>query len=91
MGAKRIRFLDSGFRALINDRAINAMCHAEARRRASELESREGVEYRVQYKGIGRPSYLVRPADYTRMPALTHEQWMDELWPKVGGPIWRPH
>ena len=92
MGVKRIKFLSKGFQGILTGREVGSLVASEARKQASRLEASTGEEYEiVKYsKATSRTVFLVRPKG-GKVPDLDHETWMSKLWPKVGGPPWRPH
>lgn len=90
--ASKIRFYSEGFRAILKGPGLSGVCHSTARQKAAELEQRNRIPYEVEDVSDGnRTKYLARPQKGARVPALTHEQWMKEVWPRVGGAKWRPH
>lgn len=88
----RIEFISEGFQRVLASPGVDALCSSVARRKASEMEASEGVEYQVARKGGWRPVYLAKTkGPIPRLPRLDHDTWMRELWPRVGGAKWRPH
>lgn len=92
--AVRIRFDSEGFRRILVSAPVDALAASYARKRAQAMESQTGEPYEVEQrsKATRRASYLVKPAGAEIEKAkIDHETWMNEIWPKVGGPKWRPH
>lgn len=91
-GAVRLEFLSSGFRGILTGPGVDAAVAAEARRQAASLEASTGAPYRVEkYAGAtSRSVYVAKREGVEPTPGLTHEQWMNDVWPKVGGARWRP-
>lgn len=89
-----IKFFEQGFRDILTGPGVDGMVAAAARKKAATLEARTGTPYRVE-KATGissRSVYTARPdIPEGRVAGLTHEQWINELWPRIGGPKWRPH
>lgn len=92
---KKIQFVSSGFAAILNSPGLEAVVAAEARRRAQVLEQQSGEPYAVEKmaNATSRVVYTARPegAEEEARRKIDHETWMNEIWPKVGGPKWRPH
>lgn len=92
---KRIRFLSSGFADVLNGPGVDSAVAAEARRQAQERERETGSPYAVERMpgATSRVVYTAHPADEEgeSRGKVDHETWMKEIWPKVGGPKWRPH
>ena len=88
----RIRFRDEGFRQILRGSGVASVVAAEARKQAAALESESGRPYTIkQSMTPTRVRYLAVPDGETpRVEGLDHETWMAELWPRVGGPKWRP-
>lgn len=92
MARARIKFHSDGFRELLQDPGMWGAAHAAAREEAARLESETGVPYTVEKSAgwDGRAGYDARPEQsHERVEGLTHEQWMEEIWPRVGGPKYR--
>ena len=92
MARARIKFHTRGFRQLLQDPGMWGVCQAEARKQAARLESESGTPYSVEkrFGWDGRAGYMARTeGDAGRVEGLTHEQWMEEVWPRVGGPKYR--
>lgn len=93
-GLKKIRFYSEGFASVLTSPGVDSAVAAAARTKASEMESETGVPYEVERDcgWDGRSAYVAKPEGDSgeRIEGLTHEQWMNEVWPKVGGPSWRP-
>ena len=91
-GAVRFEFLSSGFREILTGPSVDAEVAAAARKQAADLEAKTGVPYRVEkYTGATtRSVYVAKRDGFAPTPGLTHEQWMSDVWPKVGGAKWRP-
>lgn len=90
----RIEFLSDGFRDVLFAPGLDSMLAAQARQQAQALEREAGVPYDVERKNFAsRPVYLVRPEDGSgsERERIDHETWINEVWPRVGGPKWRPH
>lgn len=95
-GLRKIEFSTSGFRAVLNDAGVDAAVAAEARKQAAAKEAQTGEPYAVERLAgaTSRAAYVAKPqhADDERGGGkLTHEKWMEVVWPKVGGPAWRPN
>lgn len=92
MAVKRIRFLSEGFRNILTSPEVESIVAAEARRQAARKEAETGEEYEVARLNFAtsRVVYTAKPKG-GRRPNLDHETWMNVVWPKVGGPKWRPH
>ena len=93
---RRIEFVSDGFEQILNCPGVEAVVAAEARRQAQLQEAKTGEPYEVERMAgaTSRVVYVARPDgdEVTgRIPHLTHERWMREVWPRVGGPSWRPH
>lgn len=92
---KRIEFISSGFAGILNSPGLEAVVAAEARRQAQELEQQAGEPYAVEKmaNATSRVVYTARPegAEDETSRKVDHETWINEIWPKVGGPKWRPH
>ena len=90
----RIEFLSSGFEAILNSPGVDAAVAAEARRQAQSMERDAGEPYDVSRMAgaTSRAVYVAKPegSDARRAPALDHETWINEVWPRVGGDKWRP-
>lgn len=104
--AKKIKFLSDGFADVLKSSGVDGIVASEARAAAQEQEGKTGVPYEVREDRSwdGRAAYLAKPvgeerssdeSDDERKPArrssLTHEEWMRDVWPRVGGAKWRPH
>lgn len=88
----RIEFVSEGFRAVLKSPGVSALCASIAQRRAAEKEAETHMAWKVK-KGpdsYSRAFYIVKP-DTDERRKLTHEEWVNEVWPVVGGPKWRPH
>lgn len=103
---KRLQFLSQGFADVLTSSGVDGIVASEARAAAQEQEGRTGVAYEVREDRSwdGRAAYLAKPVDEekpsgesddekrpARRSSLTHEEWMRDVWPRVGGPKWRPH
>ncbi len=89
----RIEFLTAGFAGVLADAGTVSLLNSVAARKRSELEQRYGGTYQTKQSTAwdGRPRVIVsKKPTYERVSGLTHEQWMSEIWPKVGGAKWRP-
>ena len=97
MAFRRISFLSDGFADVLNSAGVVAETASAARKQAQAKERETGVPYvleqtTVSWKGYARPMFVAKPKDGDgRVPNLDHETWMREVWPRVGGPSWRPH
>lgn len=93
-GVRKIEFLSEGFRDILTGPGVDAAVAAEARRQAARKEAETGEPYRVEKlaSASSRAVYVVRPEqdEEGRVRDLDHETWMREVWPRVGGPKWRP-
>lgn len=104
--AKKIKFLSDGFADVLTSSGVDGIVASEARAAAQEQEGKTGVPYEVRKDRSwdGRAAYLAKPVDEekpsgesddekkpARRSSLTHEEWMRDVWPRVGGPKWRPH
>lgn len=103
---RKIKFLSQGFADVLTSSGVDGVVASEARAAAQEQEGKTGVPYEVRKDESwdGRAAYLAKPvneespADETgdekgpaRRSSLTHEEWMRDVWPRVGGAKWRPH
>ena len=103
---KKLQFLSQGFADVLTSSGVDGIVASEARSSAQEQEGRTGVPYEVRKDRSwdGRAAYLAKPVDEespsgesddekrpARRSSLTHEEWMRDVWPRVGGPKWRPH
>lgn len=103
---KKLKFLSQGFADVLTSSGVDGVVASEARSAAQEQEGRTGVAYEVRKDRSwdGRAAYLAKPVDEekpsgesddekrpARRSSLTHEEWMRDVWPRVGGPKWRPH
>lgn len=103
---KKLKFLSQGFADVLKSSGVDGVVASEARAAAQEQEGRTGVPYEVRKDSSwdGRAAYLAKPVDEekpsgeshdekrpARRSSLTHEEWMRDVWPRVGGPKWRPH
>lgn len=103
---RRIQFVSQGFADILTSSGVDGIVASEARSAAQEQEGRTGVPYEVRKDRSwdGRAAYLAKPVDEegpyggsddekkpARRSSLTHEEWMRDVWPRVGGPKWRPH
>lgn len=92
----RIEFVPEGFMGVLKSPGVGALLDSVAARSKSMCESSEGIPYEVTHSTAwdGRPRLLVRARKPLPKPErvqhLTHEQWMSQVWPKVGGPSYRP-
>lgn len=94
MGVKRIRFLSKGFQGVLTSPGVEGVVHATAREQAAALEASEKVPYKVRRMAgaTSRAVYIAEPeGEEERVKDLDHETWVNEVWPMVGGPKWRPH
>ena len=94
MKLKKIRFISSGFAGVLTSPGISGEVASAARKEASRMESRTGEAYEVEQGSgwDGRTVYWAKPEGAERrVEGLDHETWMSEVWPRVGGPSWRPH
>lgn len=102
----KVEFLSQGFADVLNSSGVDGVVASEARAAAQEQEGKTGVAYEVRKDSSwdGRAAYLAKPVDEegpsggsddegkpARRSSLTHEEWMRDVWPRVGGPKWRPH
>lgn len=91
----RMEFVDAGFAGVLASPGTVAELAALAARRKAALERREGVPYQIRQGRAwdGRPRVIVSPARplprMGRVEGLTHEQWINDIWPKAGGPKYR--
>ena len=99
---KRIKFLSDGFASILTSSGVDGAVASAARSQAQAREVMTGVSYEVRKDRSwdGRSAYLAKPSDEEspdgdeprgRVPNLDHETWVSKVWPKVGGPKWRPH
>lgn len=103
---RRIQFVSQGFADVLTSSGVDGIVASEARAAAQGQEGRTGVPYEVRKDRSwdGRAAYLAKPVDEegpsgelddekrpARRSSLTHEEWMRDVWPRVGGPKWRPH
>lgn len=103
---KKLEFISQGFADVLTSSGVDGIVASEARSAAQEQEGRTGVAYEVRKDRSwdGRAAYLAKPVDDespsgetgdekkpARRSSLTHEEWMRDVWPRVGGPKWRPH
>ncbi len=90
----RVEFFSPGFAGVLCDPGVVAQLNSVAAKRKAQYESQTGEAYRTRQSAAwdGRPRVIVSAATGKagRVSNLTHEQWMSELWPKVGGSSWRP-
>lgn len=87
----RVEFRTEGFQAVLTSAGVDSLLHSLAVRHAAEMERAEGRPYTVSAVGRTRSVYSVRPDAGPPRRKLTHEEWMGEVWPRVGGAAWRPH
>lgn len=94
MAKRRIEFLSSGFRSVLNSSGMEACVQSVARKQAQEKEQETGAAYVVERmaNATSRVVYTAKPSDEDdgRVKGLDHETWMNEVWPRVGGDQWRP-
>ena len=91
---------------MLTSSGVDGIVASEARAAAQEQEGKTGVPYEVREDRSwdGRAAYLAKPVDEekpsggsdeegkpARRSSLTHEEWMRDVWPRVGGAKWRPH
>lgn len=103
---RKVKFLSQGFADVLTSSGVDGVVASEARSAAQEQEGRTGVPYEVRKDRSwdGRAAYLAKPVDEekpsgepddekkpARRSSLTHEEWMRDVWPRVGGAKWRPH
>lgn len=93
---KRIDFVSKGFAEILNGPGVDSAVAAEARRQAQSAEQESGEPYTVERMAgaTSRAVYIAKPAgsdDEAKRAKIDHETWINEIWPKVGGPKWRPH
>lgn len=103
---RKVKFLSQGFADVLTSSGVDGIVASEARAAAQEQEGKTGVPYEVRKDRTwdGRAAYLAKPVDEespagetgdekksARRSSLTHEEWMRDVWPRVGGPKWRPH
>ena len=103
---RKVKFLSQGFAGVLTSSGVDGVVASEARSAAQEQEGKAGVPYEVRKDRSwdGRAAYLAKPADEekpsgesddekgpARRSSLTHEEWMRDVWTRVGGPKWRPH
>lgn len=92
----RIEFVSEGFMGVLQSPGVGALLNSVAARSKARCEAAEGIPYAVTQSTAwdGRPRVLVRARKplprLERTEGLTHEQWMAQVWPKVGGPKYRP-
>ena len=102
----KVKFLSQGFADVLTSSGVDGIVASEARAAAQEQEGKAGIPYEVRKDRSwdGRAAYLAKPVDEekpsgesdderkpARRSSLTHEEWMRDVWPRVGGPKWRPH
>lgn len=93
----RIEFVSEGFMGVLSDPGTVSLLNSLGAKRRAEFEAAEGIPYEVRQSAAwdGRPRVIVsavRPlpkAEFERTPDLTHERWVNDIWPKVGGPKYR--
>lgn len=97
MGRKtRIEFVSEGFMGVLKDPGTVSLLNSLAAKRRAEYEAGEGIPYEARQSTAwdGRPRVIVSAAKplpgVERTPNLTHERWVNDIWPKVGGPKYRP-
>lgn len=102
---RKIQFLSQGFADVLTSAGVDGAVASAARTSAQEKEGETGVPYEIRKDESwdGRSAYLAKPAGEdsphsdqddsgaARRSSLTHEEWMRDVWPRVGGPKWRPH
>lgn len=90
----KFRFLSDGFQRVLTSSGVEAMVQSVARSQAQVNEQEYGVPYEVKRmaNATSRVVYTVSPSEETemRLPNLTHEKWIEEVWPRVGKAKWRP-
>lgn len=90
----KFRFISDGFQRVLTSSGVEAKVQAVARKQAQVNEQEYGVPYEVKRmaNATSRVVYTVSPSEETemRLPNLTHEKWIKEVWPRVGGAQWRP-
>lgn len=106
MRVKKIKFVSKGFADVLTSSGVDGAVASAARSAAQEKEGATGVAYEVRKDESwdGRAAYLAKPVDDespagiagdeerpARKSSLTHEEWMRDVWPRVGGSKWRPH
>lgn len=90
----KIQFISSGFEGILNSSGVEGVVASTARSQAQIQEQKTKVPYAVSRMAgaTSRVVYVAKPEnDDGRVPNLDHETWMNEVWPRVGGPAWRPH
>lgn len=89
---KRTRSVPAGCISLLTCAGIDGVVAAEARKQAAKKEKWRRTPYVVEKtSSTGRAVYVAHPEGEGRVPNLDHETWVNEVWPRVGGPKWRPH
>lgn len=93
---RKIEFLSSGFADVLNSPGMESAVAAEARKQAQMQEQKTGEPYAVERmaKATSRVVYIAKPASDDGDEArekIDHETWINDIWPRVGGPKWRPH
>ena len=93
---KKISFVSKGFAAVLNSSGMDAAVAAQARKQAQLMEQSTGEAYRVERlaNASSRVVYTAKPEGEDGSEGrrkIDHETWVKEVWPKVGGPKWRPH
>ena len=90
----KIQFISSGFEGILNSSGVEGVVASTARSQAQIQEQRTKVPYAVERMAgaTSRVVYVAKPEnDDGRVPSLDHETWINEVWPRVGGPAWHPH
>lgn len=91
----RIEFVSEGFMGVLKSEGVAALLNSVAAKSKARCEDVEGIPYEVRQSSAwdGRPRVLVRARKPLPRPErvrnLTHERWMSDIWPKVGGPPYR--
>lgn len=92
----RIEFVSEGFMDVLKSDGVGALLDSVAAKSKARCEAAEGIPYDVTHSTAwdGRPRLFVRARKplpkLPRAERMTHEQWMTQVWPKVGGPSYRP-
>jgi hypothetical protein len=89
----KVQHLTSGYAGILKSPGVEAEVQATARREAQKYERQTKTPYTVEKlaRATSRPVYVAKPERIHPTGYLTHEKWIEVVWPMVGGPKWRPN
>ena len=89
----KIQHFNKGYERVLKSPGVEAEVHAQAVKASQQQERETGKKSEVLKleRATSRPVYVARTEREYPTGYLTHEKWVNVVWPMVGGPKWRPN